>query len=112
VIEVNLTAPFLMREAVLPAMRASTTAASLMSRPRRPDGEHARRCHYTASKAGILGLTRAAQGARQVRHHRERHLPGMIDTELTREHASDELLERLAASYPVARPRNRAKSPI
>src|SRR5438128_634264 len=29
--------------------------------------------------------------------------PGMIDTELTREHASDELLERLAASYPVPR---------
>jgi transposase len=27
----------------------------------------------------------------------------MIDTELTREHASDELLERLAASYPVPR---------
>jgi NAD(P)-dependent dehydrogenase (short-subunit alcohol dehydrogenase family) len=27
----------------------------------------------------------------------------MIDTELTREHASDEMLERLAASYPVPR---------
>jgi NAD(P)-dependent dehydrogenase (short-subunit alcohol dehydrogenase family) len=27
----------------------------------------------------------------------------MIDTELTRKHASDELLERLAASYPVPR---------
>ncbi len=29
--------------------------------------------------------------------------PGVIDTELTREHASDGLLERLAASYPVPR---------
>ena len=29
--------------------------------------------------------------------------PGMIDTELTREHAQGELLERLAASYPVPR---------
>src|SRR5438445_159368 len=29
--------------------------------------------------------------------------PGMIDTELTREHASDELLERLAENYPVPR---------
>src|SRR5437868_648676 len=29
--------------------------------------------------------------------------PGMIDTELTREHASGESLERLAASYPVPR---------
>src|SRR2546428_630475 len=29
--------------------------------------------------------------------------PGMIDTELTRENASSELLNRLAASYPVPR---------
>ena len=29
--------------------------------------------------------------------------PGMIDTELTRETAPPELLERLAAGYPVAR---------
>ena len=27
----------------------------------------------------------------------------MIDTELTREHASEDLLERLAANYPVPR---------
>jgi NAD(P)-dependent dehydrogenase (short-subunit alcohol dehydrogenase family) len=27
----------------------------------------------------------------------------MIDTELTREHANEELLQRLAASYPIPR---------
>src|SRR5579859_7166257 len=36
---------------------------------------------------------------------RPRHAvcPGMIDTELTRENAPPELLDRLAASYPVPR---------
>ena len=33
--------------------------------------------HYTASKTGLLGLTRAAaKELGQVRHHRERGLPG------------------------------------
>jgi NAD(P)-dependent dehydrogenase (short-subunit alcohol dehydrogenase family) len=55
--------------------------------------------HYTASKAGLLGLTRAA--AKELGKFGitvNAICPGMIDTELTREHASDELLERLAAS--------------
>src|SRR6266481_4802508 len=60
--------------------------------------------HYTASKAGLLGLTRAA--AKELGKFGitvNAICPAMIDTELTREHASDELLERLAASYPVPR---------
>jgi hypothetical protein len=60
--------------------------------------------HYTASKAGLLGLTRAA--AKELGKFGitvNAICPGIIDTELTREHASDQLLERLAASYPVPR---------
>jgi len=60
--------------------------------------------HYTASKTGLLGLTRAA--AKELGRYGitvNAVCPGMIDTELTREHASPELLERLAASYPVPR---------
>src|SRR5205807_8389 len=60
--------------------------------------------HYTASKAGMLGLTRAA--AKELGKFGitvNAVCPGMIDTELTREHASPELLEGLAASYPVPR---------
>jgi 3-oxoacyl-[acyl-carrier protein] reductase len=60
--------------------------------------------HYTASKAGLLGLTRAA--AKELGKFGitvNAICPGMIDTELTREHASDDLLERLASSYPVRR---------
>jgi hypothetical protein len=36
----------------------------------------------------------------------------MINTELTHEHASDELLERLAANYPVRVSAPHSKSPI
>ena len=60
-IEVNLTAPFLMTKAVLPAMRSqhygriiniSSSAGRMVST--------LGGAHYTASKAGLLGLTRAA----------------------------------------------------
>jgi NAD(P)-dependent dehydrogenase (short-subunit alcohol dehydrogenase family) len=104
-IEVNLTAPFLMTKAVLPAMRAqhygriiniSSSAGRMVST--------LGGAHYTASKAGLLGLTRAA--AKELGKFGitvNAVCPGMIDTELTREHASDEVLEGLAASYPVPR---------
>jgi len=104
-IEVNLTAPFLMTKAVLPAMREqnygriiniSSSAGRMVST--------LGGAHYTASKAGLLGLTRAA--AKELGKFGitvNAVCPGMIDTELTREHASDELLERLAANYPVPR---------
>ena len=104
-IEVNLTAPFLMTKSVLPAMRAqhygriiniSSSAGRMVST--------LGGAHYTASKTGLLGLTRAA--AKELGKFGitvNAICPGMIDTELTREHASDEMLKRLAANYPVPR---------
>src|SRR5436309_3674580 len=104
-IEVNLTAPFLMTKAVLSAMRAqhygriiniSSSAGRMVST--------LGGAHYTASKAGLLGLTRAA--AKELGKFGitvNAICPGMIDTELTREHASVELLARLAASYAAPR---------
>jgi NAD(P)-dependent dehydrogenase (short-subunit alcohol dehydrogenase family) len=104
-LEVNLTAPFVFTKAVLPAMRAqnygriinvSSSAGRMVST--------LGGAHYTASKAGLLGLTRAA--AKELGKFGitvNAICPGMIDTELTHEHASPDLLERLAASYPVPR---------
>jgi NAD(P)-dependent dehydrogenase (short-subunit alcohol dehydrogenase family) len=104
-LEVNLTAPFLFTKAVLPAMKAQSygriiNVSSSAGRMVSTLGG----AHYTASKAGLLGLTRAA--AKELGKFGitvNAICPGMIDTELTHEHASSDLLERLAASYPVPR---------
>jgi len=104
-LEVNLTAPFLLTKAVVPAMKeqhygrivnVSSSAGRMVST--------LGGAHYTASKAGLLGLTRAA--AKELGQYGitvNAVCPGMIDTELTRENATPELLTRLAASYPVPR---------
>jgi NAD(P)-dependent dehydrogenase (short-subunit alcohol dehydrogenase family) len=104
-LEINLTAPFLLTRAVLPAMTSqrygriiniSSSAGRMVST--------LGGAHYTASKAGLLGLTRAA--AKELGRFGitvNAVCPGMIDTELTHEHAPPELLERLAAGYPVPR---------
>ena len=104
-LEVNLTAPFLLTQAALPAMKAqaygrvinvSSSAGRMVST--------LGGAHYTASKTGLLGLTRAAAkelGAFGITVNAV--CPGMIDTELTHEYATPELLERLAAGYPVPR---------
>ena len=103
--EVNLTAPFLFIQAALPVMRAQhygriVNVSSTAGRTVSTLGG----AHYTASKAGLLGLTRAA--AKELGKFGitvNAICPGMIDTELTHENAPAELLERLAASFPVPR---------
>ena len=104
-LEVNLTAPFLLIKAALGTMKAqrygriiniSSTAGRMVST--------LGGAHYTASKTGLLGLTRAA--AKELGKYGitvNAVCPGMIDTELTRESATPELLERLASGYPVPR---------
>lgn len=104
-IDVNLTAAFLCIQAALPAMKAnrygrvvnlSSTAGKSVST--------LGGAHYTASKAGLLGLTRAA--AKELGPHGvtvNAVCPGLIDTELTREHATPEQLAAYARSFPVQR---------
>jgi len=104
-LETNMTAPFLLMKAAIPAMKAQNygriiNISSSAGRTVSTLGG----AHYTASKAGLLGLTRAA--AKELGRFGitvNAICPGMIDTELTRENASSELLNRLAASYPVPR---------
>jgi 3-oxoacyl-[acyl-carrier protein] reductase len=103
--EVNLTAPFLLIQAVLPHMKRqhygrivniSSTAGRMVST--------LGGAHYTTSKTGLLGLTRAA--AKELGRYGitvNAVCPGMIDTELTRESASPAVLDRLAEGYPVPR---------
>jgi NAD(P)-dependent dehydrogenase (short-subunit alcohol dehydrogenase family) len=105
VLEVNLTAPFLLMKAVLPHMKrqhygrivnVSSTAGRMVST--------LGGAHYTTSKTGLLGLTRAA--AKELGRFGitvNAVCPGMIDTELTRESATDERLEKLASGFPVPR---------
>jgi len=104
-VEVNLTAPFLLTRAVVPGMKArgygrivniSSTAGRMVST--------LGGAHYTATKTGLLGLTRAA--AKELGPFGitvNAVCPGMIDTELTRESASTEQLERIAKGYPIPR---------
>jgi NAD(P)-dependent dehydrogenase (short-subunit alcohol dehydrogenase family) len=104
-IEVNLTAPFLFIQAALPAMRAqqfgriiniSSSAGRMVST--------LGGAHYTASKTGLLGLTRAAAKELGVFGITVNAIcPGMIDTELTHEHATPDRLDRLAAGFPIPR---------
>jgi NAD(P)-dependent dehydrogenase (short-subunit alcohol dehydrogenase family) len=104
-LEVNMTAPFLLTKAAVPVMTAqhygrivniSSTAGRMVST--------LGGAHYTASKTGLLGLTRAAAkelGRRGITVNAV--CPGLIDTELTREHASAERLEEVTGGYPVPR---------
>src|SRR6266850_5055218 len=104
-IEVNLTAPFLLTKAVVRTMKARqygriVNISSLAGKTVSTLGG----AHYTASKAGLQGLTRAAaKELGQFGITVNAICPGMIDTELTREHATQEQLAALAASYPIAR---------
>ncbi len=103
--DVNLTAAFLCIQAALAPMQAngygrvinlSSTAGKSVST--------LGGAHYTASKAGLLGLTRAA--AKELGCHGitvNAVCPGLIDTELTREHATDEELASYARSFPIQR---------
>ncbi len=104
-IEVNLTAPFLLTKAVVRTMKARqygriVNISSLAGKTVSTLGG----AHYTASKAGLQGLTRAAaKELGQFGITVNAICPGMIDTELTREHATQEQLAALAASYPIPR---------
>jgi NAD(P)-dependent dehydrogenase (short-subunit alcohol dehydrogenase family) len=104
-IEVNMTAPFRLTQAALPAMRAQNygriiNISSTAGRQVSTLGG----AHYTASKTGLIGLTRAmAKELGKFGITVNAICPGMIDTELTRENANDELLTRLAANFPVPR---------
>ncbi len=104
-IDVNLTAAFLCSQAAARPMKRrrwgrivnlSSTAGKTVST--------LGGAHYTASKAGLLGLTRAA--ALELAPHGitvNAVCPGLIDTEMARENATAERLSEHARGFPVGR---------
>lgn len=104
-IDTNLTAAFLCIQAVVPAMKSQghgriINVSSLAGRSVSKLGG----AHYTASKAGMLGLTRAA--AKELGVHGitvNAVCPGLFDTELTHANASQERLDAVSQNFPIAR---------
>jgi len=104
-LDVNLTGVFLCMQAAAAPMMAqrygrivnlSSTAGKSVST--------LGGAHYTASKAGVLGLTRAA--AKELAPDGitvNAVCPGLIDTEMVRANVSPERLESYRASFPIHR---------
>jgi len=105
IIDTNLTAAFLCIQAVVPAMKSQSHGRiiNLSSLAGRSVSTLAG-AHYTASKAGMLGLTRAA--AKELGAHGitvNAVCAGLFDTELTHANATQERLDALSQNFPIAR---------
>jgi NAD(P)-dependent dehydrogenase (short-subunit alcohol dehydrogenase family) len=104
-IDTNLTRAFLSMQVVVPIMKRQNfgriiNVSSLAGRSVSTLGG----AHYTASKAGLLGLTRAA--AKELGKHGitvNAVCPGLFDTELSRANATPERLQNLMEGFPVPR---------
>ena len=105
VIDANLKGTFLCSQAVLPhfirqrwgrIVNLSSTAGKSVST--------LGGAHYTAAKAGILGLTRAF--AKEMAPHNIRInavCPGLVNTEMVRQNVGPQQLLALVNGFPIAR---------
>lgn len=104
-LNINLTGAFLCTKAVLPIMKESgfgriVNISSSAGRSVSTLGG----AHYTASKAGLLGLTRAA--AKEAAHLGitvNAICPGLIETEMAVGTTTPEELKNFLASFPIPR---------
>jgi 3-oxoacyl-[acyl-carrier protein] reductase len=103
VLAVNLKGPFLCSRAAAPHLGgggAIVNVASLAGRSSSP----LQGCPYTASKAGLLGLTRHLArelGPRRIRVNAV--CPGPIMTDMLTRSSSTEQIAQLAAQIPIGR---------
>ncbi len=104
-LQVNLTGPFLCTRALLPMMKKNSygrivNISSSAGRSVSTLGG----AHYTASKAGLLGFTRAV--AKEVAGFGitiNAVCPGLIDTKMVRDTTTKEELEAFMNSFPIQR---------
>ncbi|HUW14985.1 MAG TPA: SDR family NAD(P)-dependent oxidoreductase [Anaerolineae bacterium] len=105
VIDVNLKGVFLFMRAVLPHMKEQRSGkiVNVSSSAGRSVSTFCG-AHYTASKAGVLGLSRhAALEAAPFNINVNAVAPGTIDTPMLREDASEELIAEEARNIPLGR---------
>ena len=105
VLDVNLNGSFLCSKAVLPIMKTNNFGRIVnMSSSAGRSVSTLGGVHYTAAKAGVLGLTRGM--AKEVAPFGitvNAICPGLIDTEMARENCSPEQLRAYEESFPIPR---------
>ncbi|MDP5308461.1 SDR family NAD(P)-dependent oxidoreductase [Paracoccus spongiarum] len=106
VLDVNLRGTLYMSQAVIPAMRGqkSGSIVNLSSVSAQRGGGIFGGPHYSAAKAGVLGLTKAM--AREFAPDNVRInaiCPGFIATDITGGKLTPEMLEGIIAGIPMAR---------
>jgi len=105
IMQVNLSGPFLCTQAALPLMKKNgygrvVNISSSAGRSVSTLGG----AHYTASKAGLLGFTRAvAKEMAPFGITVNAICPGLIDTQMARDTTTKEELERFINSFPIRR---------
>lgn len=106
VVDINLKGTFLCSQIVLPHMRALGRGSiiSISSVAAKRGGGIFGSAHYSASKAGILGLVRAM--ARELAPEGIRVnaiAPGLIDTDMTKGQLTQEMKAEIAGTVPMKR---------
>ena len=105
VIDVNLKGTFLFSKAVLPVMREKRYGRiiNISSSAGRSMSELGG-AHYTASKAGVLGLTRHIAGEYgEYGINANAICPGLVETQMIREQADTERLSHWLNQIPLGR---------
>ncbi len=100
--DVNLNGVFLCSKAVLKMMKKNCFGRIInMSSSAGRSVSTLGGAHYAASKAGVLGLTRAM--AKEVSSHGitvNAICPGLIDTEMVRKDCHPDMIKKYEASFP------------
>jgi NAD(P)-dependent dehydrogenase (short-subunit alcohol dehydrogenase family) len=103
--DVNLNGVFLCSKAVLPYMKKNSFGRIInMSSSAGRSVSTLGGAHYTASKAGVLGLTRAM--AKEVSRYGitvNAICPGLIETEMVKKDCPPDMIKKYEESFPIPR---------